>query len=77
MNIFFNKIYEISMVCFNNIFIIKNRGTSKIGNINTSNKTGRIAGVVWMDENKDGIKDASETKVSETSTTYNSINFRF
>lgn len=31
---------------------------------NTSNKTGRIAGVVWMDENKDGIKDASETKVS-------------
>ena len=39
MNIFFNKIYKISMVCFNSIFIIKNRGTSKMENINTSNKT--------------------------------------
>ena len=40
MNIFFNKIYKnIYMLYFNSIFIIKNRGTSKMENINTSNKT--------------------------------------
>ncbi len=38
--LFFNKIYKnIYILYFNSIFIIKNRGTSKMENINTSNKT--------------------------------------